>query len=142
MNIYFDHIYLDTTIPKETLDKLSENNNRTPDTIQKGYTEYLATFIRSFLYNTLFTQRTKTRVSFQIKSQFKSFDNLKQAVIAITPLTLNSISLYYPKTNKAKGVNVNPLPSPRLKYVLDTFILTLEKIMFTKYLQEYLNTLK
>ena len=141
MNIYTDHIFLNTTIPQETLAEISTRRKAQATDIQKGYTEYLARFIRSFLYNTLYRERARTRVSFQIKSQFKTFDNLKQAVIEITPVTTSSISLYYPKTSKTRNTTSNPLPSPRLKYVLDTFILTLEKVMFSKYLQEYLKTL-
>ena len=143
MNIYLDHIYLNTTIPSETLARIIEqkNNNIQGADIQKGYTEYLARFVRAYIYGLLYRERARVRVSFQIRSQFKSFDNLKQAVSEITPTTPNSISIYYPKTAKTKNTTSNPLPSPRLKFNLDTFILSLEKVMFSKYLSEYLQTL-
>ena len=142
MQIYANFLVMNTDIPQETLKALSDSTGRETWRIQAKFTEYIKSMLGAYIYNRLFSLRTKIRVAFRdSQSKWHGVTSLKDMIAQTVVAEGGKLSVYPPHIGRAKGVAISPITSERLRNDIATYMQALENIMFTKYVNESLKLL-
>lgn len=142
MQIYVNFLVMDTAIPQETLKALSDKTGKEGWRIQSVFTEYIKMMLGSYIYGRLFPVRAKIRVAFKDnQSKWHGVTSLKEMIASTIIIEGSKLSVYPPHIGKARGVQMAPFTSERLRNDIAIYMQALENIMFQKYLQESLKNI-